>query len=159
MRRDGYFHTGQALIHRRYGNFKGFIAKRIKAAYRSSDLMPGYGVAVVMKPSQADLDFCMPVWFPSEDEIEAIREAMDRSDELTSRILNVKWRGKRPLVRVEVTHQAMDHIIACKLRSFTTELRCFLRRVNAERAYIGRRGEALQISVVWNCRGRSKFEV
>jgi len=151
LRRGGFFHTGEAIIHRRYGGFTGFPVHGVKAAYRSGDLVPGYGVAVVMKPSQVDLDFCMPVWFPSEDEVLDICEAMDRSDELTAKILSAPWKGKRPLVEVELTYRARDFIHSRGIRRFVMYLQRFLRAINAERCYVGRRGDALQLNIIFSC--------
>ena len=94
-RSNGFFHTGDAKVFRNYGGFRGFSVDRVKAA-RRPDGVPGWGVAVVFDPSQADIDFKVPIWFPSVQELQAIQDAMGESDRLTERILGRGWTGVRP---------------------------------------------------------------
>ena len=95
LRKDGFFHTGDAIIYRNFNHFKGFKPLRVKA-YRRRDGVPGYGVGVILEPSQVDLDFKVPIWFPSVDELRTIESAMDESDRLTESLLGRGWTGVRP---------------------------------------------------------------
>jgi len=99
MRKDGFHHTGEAIIYRSYGGFKGFPYPRVPSAYRNS--CPGYSVALVLRPSKADKDFGVPILFLSADELEVIQRALDKSDELTHQLLGRGWGGKRPYWKLE----------------------------------------------------------
>ena len=61
----------------------------------------GYGVMVILEPSQIDEDFGVPVWVPSQEELEQIRRALKRSNELTHELRGRGWGGRRPYWRVE----------------------------------------------------------
>jgi len=81
----------------RRGGFFYFEGRRIEAARPGE----GWGVMVILEPSQIDQDFGRPVWVPSQDEIEAIQRALKRSDELTHELRGRGWAGRRPYWRVE----------------------------------------------------------
>jgi len=97
LRKNGYFHTGQAITFRSYDGFTGFPYQRVPAVRRGN----GWGVALVLRPSQVDRDFGVPVLFLEADEIEVIQKALDKSDELTHQLLGRGWGGKRPFWKVE----------------------------------------------------------
>jgi len=101
LRKDGFFHTGQAITFRSYDGFTGFPFQRVPAYYRRNNPCPGYAVALVLKPSQADRDFGVPILFLSADELEVIQRALDKSDELTHQLLGRGWGGKRPFWKLE----------------------------------------------------------
>jgi len=61
----------------------------------------GYGVMVLLEPSQIDTDFGTYIWVPSQDEIEQILRALKKSDELTHELKGRGWAGRRPYWRVE----------------------------------------------------------
>jgi len=93
MRKNGYFHTQDAVIYRSYDGFQGFSKPKVPAVYPRN----GWGVALILKQSQADQDFGVPILFLSEDEVTVIREAFTKSDELTYNLLGHGWlHGKRP---------------------------------------------------------------
>ena len=100
LRRNQVFHTGEAIIHRSYGGFAGFPTASVPAYYRKDDPIDGYGVAVILQPSPADQDFGVPILFLSEDETTVIREAFNKSDKLTEKLLRRGWLGKRPYQRL-----------------------------------------------------------
>lgn len=101
LRKNQVFHTGDAIIHRGYGGFKGFSIPSIPAYYRKNKPVDGYGVALILQPSPADQDFGVPILFLSEDQLNAIREAFTKSDELTHELLGRGWTGKRQYLKVE----------------------------------------------------------
>ena len=82
LRKDGFFHHD---------------GRRIPAVRPGS----GYGVMVILEPSQIDLDFGVPVWVPSQDELEQIQKALRKSDELTHELLGHGWAGRRPFYKLE----------------------------------------------------------
>jgi len=90
-----FFELRDSVIHRSWG-FRGFTVDRVEAAYRRNRPIDGYGVALILKPSQADLDFQASILFLKEDELQSIREAMVESDRLTERRLGRGWKGARP---------------------------------------------------------------
>ena len=96
LRKDQVFHTKDAIIHRSYGGFSGFPISHVPAYYRKNNPIDGYAVALIVQSSPADQDFGVPILFLSEDEVNAIREAFDKSDELTEKLLKRGWTGKRP---------------------------------------------------------------
>jgi len=96
---DGVFRLREAIVHRDWG-FNGFKVDSVKAYYRSNNPIDGYGVALILEQSPADEDFGVPIWFPSEYQIRAVREAMDRSDELTEKLLGRGWLGVRPYLKL-----------------------------------------------------------
>jgi hypothetical protein len=100
LRKDQVFHTGEAIIHRSYGGFSGFPNASVPAYYRKDNPIDGYGVAVILQPSPADQDFGVPILFLSEDETTVIREAFNKSDKLTEKLLQRGWLGKRPYQRL-----------------------------------------------------------
>jgi hypothetical protein len=100
LRKNQVFHTGDALIYRSYGGFSGFPTASVPAYYRKNNPIDGYGVAVILEPSPADQDFGVPILFLSEDEVNTIREAFDKSDALTEELLGRGWLGKRPYLRL-----------------------------------------------------------
>jgi hypothetical protein len=97
LRKDGFFHTGEAIIHRSYDNFTGFPYKKVPAVRQFS----GWGVAVIVKPSQADIDFGEQIIFLEEQHRQAINEAFTKSDELTHDLLGHGWNGVRPFWKLE----------------------------------------------------------
>ena len=96
LRKNQVFHTGDAIIYRSYGGFSGFPNASVPAYYRKNDPVDGYGVALILEPSPADQDFGVSILFLSEDEVGVIREAFEKSDELTEKLLGRGWTGKRP---------------------------------------------------------------
>ena len=96
LRKDQVFHTREAVIYRSYGGFSGFPVSKVPAHYRKNNPINGYGVALTLQSSPADHDFGVPILFVSTDEIQAIMEALDKSDELTEKLLRRGWNGKRP---------------------------------------------------------------
>ena len=96
LRKSQVFHTGDAIIHRSYRGFKGFPVPSVPAYYRKDGPIDGYGVALILESSPADQDFGVPILFLSEDEVRVIREAFEKSDELTEKLLGRGWAGKRP---------------------------------------------------------------
>ena len=100
LRKDGLFHLDQSIIHRRFnGGWKGFSKSKVKAVYPRC----GYGVALILKHSQVDEDFGVPTLFLTQEQLEAIMEAMKRSDDLTAELLNKRsWGGKRPFVSTKL---------------------------------------------------------
>ena len=82
LRKDGFFH---------------YQDRRIPAV-RPGD---GYGVMVILEPSQIDTDFGTYVWVPSQDELEQIQKALRKSDELTHELLGRGWAGIRPFWKLE----------------------------------------------------------
>lgn len=98
---SGVFRLKESVVYRSYG-FRGFPVDQVPAAYRRDDPIDGYAVALILKPSQADLDFGLPTFFLSEDHVEKVREAFRESDELTHKILGRGWsNGPRPFLKVE----------------------------------------------------------
>jgi len=97
MRKDQVFHLDQAIVTRRFAAFKGFPKTKVQAAYRRNNPIDGYGVALVLQPSQVDEDFGVPTLFLTQEHLEVIQQALDKSDELTAKLLNRQsWKGKRP---------------------------------------------------------------
>ena len=97
LRKNQIHHLDQAIIYRRFAAFKGFPKAKVPAAYRKNNPIDGYGVALVLQPSQVDEDFGIPTLFLTTEHLEAIQQALDKSDELTAKLLNRQsWRGKRP---------------------------------------------------------------
>jgi len=82
LRKDGFFHHG---------------GKQIKAVYPEN----GYGVMVFLENSPIDKDFEANVWVPSVEDLEKIRAALDKSDNLTHDLLGHGWNGKRPFHKLE----------------------------------------------------------
>ena len=82
LRKDGFFH---------------YEGREIKAVYPEQ----GYGVMVFLEPSQIDKDFDANVWVPSAKELDQIRKALDKSDELTHELLGRGWGGARPYYKLE----------------------------------------------------------
>jgi len=80
-----------AIILRKNGFFH-WNGKLIKSVYPGE----GYVVMVFLDPSPIDKDFETRVWIPSVEELEKIKEALDKSDDLTHDLLGHGWNGKRP---------------------------------------------------------------
>ena len=100
LRKNQVFHTGTAIIYRSYRGFTGFQTPYVPAYYRKDKPVDGYGVALILESSPADQDFGVPILFLSEDEVRVIREAFEESDELTEKLLDRGWLGKRPYQRL-----------------------------------------------------------
>jgi len=100
LRQNQVFLTGEAITHRNYGGFKGFPINVVPAHYRKNNPVDGYGVALILESSPADQDFGVPILFLSAEEVNAIREALDKSDDLTEKLLNRGWLGPRPLQKL-----------------------------------------------------------
>jgi hypothetical protein len=98
------YHSQNSLIYHGYYQFSGFPVSQVPAYYRRDEPIDGYPVAVILEPSQADLDFGYPILFLSEDEVELIKEAFDKSDKLTEKVLGRGWGGKRP-------YQKLHHFV------------------------------------------------
>jgi len=71
--------------------------RKVKAIYPKE----GYGVMVFLEPSSIDKDFEANVWVPSAEELEQIKKALDKSDDLTHKLLGHGWEGKRPFWKLE----------------------------------------------------------
>ncbi|MBT0160748.1 hypothetical protein G4O51_12280 [Candidatus Bathyarchaeota archaeon A05DMB-2] len=97
LRKDGFFHTGEAIIHRSYDNFTGFPHKQVPAVRRFN----GWGVALVLRTSQVDADFGAQTLFLEEQHLRVIEEAFHKSDELTHDLLGHGWNGVRPFWKLE----------------------------------------------------------
>jgi len=84
-----------AVILRRGGFF--YYKDQVIPAVRPGN---GYGVALLLEPSQVDKDFNLPtgegVLFVSAKQIKEIVDALDRSDQLTFEMLKCGWKGERP---------------------------------------------------------------
>lgn len=100
LRKDQVFHTGEAIIHRSYDGFPGFQIPSVPSYYRKNNPVDGYGVALILHPSPADQDFGVPILFLKADELQAITDALDKSDKLTEKLLGRGWLGKRPYLRL-----------------------------------------------------------
>jgi hypothetical protein len=96
LRKNQVFQTADALVYRSYRGFTGFSVPSVPAYYRKDNPVDGYGVALILEPSAADQDFGVPIMFLGEDESLTIREAFDKSDDLTEKLLGRGWNGKRP---------------------------------------------------------------
>ena len=96
LRKKQVFHTEDAIIYRSYGGFSGFPVSRVPAYYRKNNPIDGYAVALILRSSPADQDFGVPILFLTADDVRVIREAFDKSDELTEKLLKRGWTGKRP---------------------------------------------------------------
>ena len=92
LRKNGSFHTGDAIIYRKYSELPKLKGPKVEAVRKGE----GYGVAVLLEPSQVDIDFGVATLFLSADEIQAIMEALEKSDKLTEKLLGRGWLGKRP---------------------------------------------------------------
>ena len=82
------------LIRRQGGKFF-FRGQEIPAVHEGD----GWGVALLLVPSQVDLDFKLDgeyILFLKEDDRVKIEEMFDRSDDLTYEMLGRGWRGRRP---------------------------------------------------------------
>jgi len=97
LRKDGFFHTGDAIVHRSYDSFYCFPYKKVPAVrqYR------GWGVALVLRSSQVDADFGAQTLFLEEQHLRVIEEAFRKSDELTHELLGHGWNGVRPFWKLE----------------------------------------------------------
>lgn len=82
LRKDGFFH---------------FNGHKIKAVYPGE----GYGVMVFLESSEIDKDFEAYVWVPSAEELDQIKRALDKSDDLTHELLGRGWNGPRPFWKLE----------------------------------------------------------
>jgi len=97
LRKDGLFHLDETRIIRSFDGWNGFGKRKVKAIYPRQ----GWGVALLLKPSQVDEDFGVPTLFLTQEQLEIIREAMSKSDELTYRLLGRGWfHGKRPYFKL-----------------------------------------------------------
>ena len=96
LRKNQVFHTGDAIVYCSDGGFSGFPVSHVPAYYRKNNPIDGYGVALILQSSTADQDFGVPILFLKEDQICTIRKALDKSDELTEKLLGRGWAGKRP---------------------------------------------------------------
>lgn len=84
-----------ALVLRK-GGFFHYEGQKIEAVRPGE----GYAVMVILEPSPIDKDFGCSVWVPSADELEAIKKALDKSDELTHKLLGHGWTGKRTFFKL-----------------------------------------------------------
>lgn len=56
----------------------------------------GYAVMLFLVSSPIDKDFGSCVWIPSVEDLDKIKAALDKSDDLTHDLLGHGWGGKRP---------------------------------------------------------------
>ena len=97
----GRFELKNCVYYRNYG-FKGFKRDCVSAFYRLDDSINGYGVCLVLQPSQVDRDFGANVFFASADLPQKLLEAFKISDELTHKILGHGWtNSSRPFLKME----------------------------------------------------------
>ncbi len=82
LRKNGFFHLEN---------------RKIKALYPKD----GYGVLVFLENSPIDKDFEACVWVPTAEDLERIRAALDKSDDLTHKMLGHGWSGKRPYWKLQ----------------------------------------------------------
>jgi len=101
LRKNQAFDTGNAIIHRSFGGFTQFPLPAVPAAYRSNKPVDGYGVALILQASQADVDFGVPTLFLTADDVDIIKEAFDKSDKLTHDLLGRGWGGRRPYAEIQ----------------------------------------------------------
>lgn len=93
----GEFHLDQALIFRSYAQFKGFVKDKVEAVRKGE----GFGVALVLEPSQVDEDFGEHCLFLNQDHVDALMDAFKKSDELTYKLKGKGWiHGKRPFFKL-----------------------------------------------------------
>jgi len=97
LRKNGFFHTGDAITYRSYDRFKGFPYRFVPAVRKGN----GWGVALVLKTSQVDTDFGISTLFLTDGHLKAVEEAFKKSDELTHELLGHGWNGQRPFWKVE----------------------------------------------------------
>jgi hypothetical protein len=100
LRKDQMFQTGDATIVRSYNGFRGFPKETVPSYYRQNNPIDGYGVALILQPSQADQDFGVSTLFLKADELQVIMEALDKSDDLTEQLLRRGWQGRRPYLKL-----------------------------------------------------------
>lgn len=97
-RLQGQFILDQAEIFRRYEAFTGFQKRAVEAIRKGE----GFGVALVLEPSQLDDDFGMPTVFLDQRHVDEILEAFKRSDELTYVYRGRGWfHGDRPFFKLQ----------------------------------------------------------
>lgn len=82
LRKDGFFHLQN---------------RKVKAVYPKD----GYGVMIFLEPSPIDKDFEAYVWVPSMEDLEKIKAALDKSDDLTHELLGRGWNGARPFWKLQ----------------------------------------------------------
>ena len=108
------YHLDEIRIVKSFDDWNGFGKRKVRAYYPGE----GYGVFCRFTPSRLDVDLAENsiqarlikrlmeekvafYWVPKEEELQVIREAMDRSDELTHRLLGHGWfHGKRPYFKL-----------------------------------------------------------
>jgi len=94
---NGQFHLDQAVIFRSYAQFQGFIKAKVDAVRKGE----GYGVALILEPSQVDEDFSIPTLFLDQQHVDALIDAFKKSDELTYQHRGSGWlHGKRPFFKL-----------------------------------------------------------
>ena len=97
LRSNLLFHLDEIRIVKSFDGWNGFGNRKVKAKYPGN----GWGVALILKPSQIDEDIGVPTLFLTQEQLEAIQEAMEKSDELTYRLLGRGWfHGKRPYFKL-----------------------------------------------------------
>lgn len=89
---------------KRFDGFHYFRDRKIQAVRVGN----GFGALVTFEMSQIDHDFKealhsneVGVWVPSAEELEQIKQALDKSDRLTHDLLGRGWNGKRPYWKLE----------------------------------------------------------
>ena len=81
------------------GDWEGFRADSVRSVRSSPN---GWAVGVVMTSSPIDDLAGVSLWFPKAWQLEMILDALDRSDELTHKMIGHGWfRGPRPYIRLE----------------------------------------------------------
>ena len=92
-RKDRVFLLDETIIIRSWG-FERFRVKRAPSTRKAPN---GYGVAMILQPSPIDEVLGYPTLFIKADELEDLIKAMDRSDDLTHKMIGHGWtRGPRP---------------------------------------------------------------
>ena len=98
-RRNGILRLSEAEKIITIGSWSGFKAAEVKSTRPTPD---GVAVGVVMDHSPIDDLAGAFLWFPKAWQLEMILDALDRSDQLTHRMIGHGWnRGPRPYIRLE----------------------------------------------------------
>ncbi len=111
LRKNQMFDTAGAILHKNYAGFTGFPVREVQAAYRADHPVDGYGVGLVLDPSQADSDFGRQILFLTENDVCDLLDAFVHSDELTQKLLGRSWtrpRGEQEELVIKVILRLMQ---------------------------------------------------
>ena len=79
----------------------GFFHPEGKEPIRAFKHGSGYGVFVFFEESPIDGDFNEFVWCPSAEELRRMAALLDKTDDLTFKMLGHGWEGVRPYHKLE----------------------------------------------------------